>query len=90
MNEFQWDDSKRQSNLELHGFDFADVYLFEWDEADISPTYPSRTGRSRLQATGLLFNDLVTIVFSPLGTEAYSIVSMRRASRKERRRYEQH
>lgn len=89
MRGFEWDEVKRDSNLELHGLDFADAHLFEWEGAHISQTYASRTGRRRLQATGLFFGQVITIVFSPLGTEAYSIVSMRHASRKERRRYEQ-
>ena len=36
-------------------------------------------------AIGLFRGTVVTVIFELLGTEALSIVSMRRASRKERR-----
>jgi uncharacterized DUF497 family protein len=87
--QFVWDEAKRQTNLDLHQVHFEEVYEFDWDTAQISPTYPSRTGRQRLIATGWLHDDLVTIIISPLGTEGYSVISMRSASRKERRAYEE-
>lgn len=86
---FVWDEPKRRGNIELHQMDFEDVYEFDWDGAQITPTYPSQTGRQRLIATGWLHGELVTIIISPLGTEGYAVVSMRSASRKERRGYEE-
>jgi uncharacterized DUF497 family protein len=50
---FVWDDSKRQRDLEIHRMDFEDVYEFDWERAQVTPTYPSRTGRPRLIATGV-------------------------------------
>ncbi len=83
-----WDESKRERNLRVHGFDFEAAYDFWWDDALIVATYAGKGGRRRLRATGQLGDRLVTIVFSPLGTEAYSIISMRPAGRQERREYE--
>jgi uncharacterized DUF497 family protein len=82
-----WDESKRDRNHQLHGYRFEDAYDFDWDDALIIAAYPSRTGRRRLRATGWLGDTLVTIIFSPLGTEAYSIISMRNAGRKEQDEY---
>lgn len=89
-----WDEAKRARNLrpppEGHGLDFADARdRFEWETAKIFPTYPSRTGRARFLAVGLLDGALVTLVFSPLGTEAVSAISLRIASRKERSAYDE-
>lgn len=83
-----WDESKWDRNRRVHGYDFEDAYDFAWDDALIVETYPSKTGRRRLRATGLLGDVLVTIIFSPLGTEAYSIISMRNAGRKEQDEHE--
>jgi uncharacterized protein len=83
------DEPKRRRNVERHGFDFADVARFDWQEAIVKPSRASATGRARFAATGFLGSDLVAVVFSPLGSEAISIVSCRRASRNERRAYEQ-
>jgi uncharacterized DUF497 family protein len=82
-----WDDDKYERSLLKHKLDFEDAYEFGWDAADIKGTYPSRTGRARFKATGWLGQRMITIVFSLLGTEAYSLVSMRPASRKERDAY---
>lgn len=88
--QFIWDETKRKTNLRIHQMDFEDVYDFEWETARIAPTYPSRTGRKRQLATGWLRGEMVTIIISALGTEAYSIVSLRSASIKERKDYEEH
>ena len=85
-----WDEPKRRQNIGTHGLDFADAReRFEWGEALILPTYPGRHGAARLAATGYLDGDLVTLVFAPLGTEALSFISLRPASRRERRRYDE-
>jgi uncharacterized protein len=48
----------------------------------------SRAGdRPRFRAIGRLRNDVVSLVFSPLGTEAVSVISLRPASRAERKLY---
>ena len=31
MNEYEWDDGKRQENWEKHRIDFTAVYDVEWD-----------------------------------------------------------
>ena len=63
--------------------DFDEAASFEWASCLI---LPARVGRSK--AIGLLKGALVAIIFKRLGSEGLSIVSMRPASRKERRLYE--
>jgi uncharacterized protein len=83
-----WDEPKRQQNINDHGFDFEQTVDFDWVHAVVKPTYSSSTGRARFVAIGLMHGDLFAVVFSPLGSEAISVVSFRRASRRERRIYE--
>jgi uncharacterized protein len=84
-----WDESKREINLAKHGLDFADArdrLLFE--DSVIVPSYPGPDGRPRFVAIGELDGLLVAAVIAPLGTEALSLISLRPASRAERRIYE--
>ena len=86
---YGWDERKRLRNLAEHGFDFADVDAnFGLPEALIVPTYPGPDGRPRFLAIGRFGGMLASLVFS-LGSEAFSVISFRRSSRKERNAYAQ-
>ncbi|KQT61106.1 hypothetical protein ASG52_17915 [Methylobacterium sp. Leaf456] len=87
-----YDEPKRALNLREHGFDFADFAThFDASNAVFAETAPSRTGRERFLVVGLWSDGrIVTAILSPLGTEAWSLVSLRTASEKERRTYAQH
>jgi uncharacterized DUF497 family protein len=71
---------KRPANLASHGMDFADL-----DEAffEGSVVVPAKSGR--LIAVGRHRGRIILVVFVALGTEGISVVSMRPASRRERR-----
>jgi uncharacterized DUF497 family protein len=84
-----WDEPKRRSNLATHGLDLADAESFAWEDAVVIPGHPASDGRPRFRAVGWLADELVTVVFSPLGAEAISVISMRAASRKERKLYDE-
>jgi len=75
-----WDEPKRLANLDKHPLDFADLTLQFFDEALILPAH-----ERRLAAIGRLVDSTLTVIFFELGTEAVSIISMRYASRRERR-----
>lgn len=76
-----WDEPKRQQNLTKHGLDFADLDLEFFLAAQIRP---ARHGR--IMAIGEFDGQIViAVIFAPLGSEAISLISMRPASRKERR-----
>ena len=74
-----YDENKRLSNIRKHGFDFADVTL---DFFEFSTIVPVKSGR--FMAIGAIGNGILAVVFVILGTEGLSIISMRRASKKER------
>jgi uncharacterized DUF497 family protein len=85
------DESKRLSSLEIHGIHFVDVSdRFAFEDEVIAPTHPGADRRARFIAIGPLDGRLVTIIFSPLGTEALSLISVRRTSHKERKAYDAH
>jgi uncharacterized DUF497 family protein len=75
-----WDEPKRLANIARHGMDFADL-----DQAffEGSVIVPAKSGR--LIAVGRHHGGIILVVFVVLGAEGLSVVSMRPASRKERR-----
>jgi uncharacterized protein len=73
------DEPKRQATIEKHGFDFADL-TEEFSAAAVR--IPVKAGR--FMAIGELGGAVVTVA-AGLGTEAISVISMRRADRKERK-----
>jgi uncharacterized DUF497 family protein len=80
---------KRQANLRKRGLDFADLEAgFDWEDMLLVPAHPGRDGRARLMAVAMMGGQLMTVIFARLGTEAISIITMRHASRKERRSYD--
>jgi uncharacterized DUF497 family protein len=83
-----WDEPKRQVNIETHGLDLADAESFDWDAALVVPGHSGKDGRPRFRAIGRMGNELVTLVFSLLGAEAISVISLRPASRAERKLHE--
>ena len=74
-----WDEPKRQANLAKHGMDFASLDLDFFASAVV---IAGKAGRS--MAVGRL-NGATTIIYVHLGSEAISVISMRPASRAEKR-----
>jgi uncharacterized DUF497 family protein len=79
-----WDEPKRLKNIEKHGLDFAELTDNFFANALIEPSYAGR-----FIAIGEVNNKLVVLaIFRPLGSEALSIISLRAANARERKRYE--
>jgi uncharacterized DUF497 family protein len=79
-----FDEPKRVSNVAKHGLDFAEIDRFDWKDALIVPARPGAMDQSRFKAIGKLDGVFVVAVCSRLGVEAISIISLRKASSKER------
>lgn len=77
-----WDEPKRLANMAQHeGLDFADLTPAFFEAATVIGAK-----KGRLMALGELEDGhTLAVVFVPLGREALSVISMRRADRKERR-----
>ena len=77
-----WDEPKRQQNVAKHGLDFADLTSAFFENAS---NEGAKSGR--FLAVGEFEGmTIIAVVFRPLGSEALSIISMRRASKAERNR----
>ena len=82
----EWDENKRRSNLEKHGFDFLDARLVLQDNHLLKQT--SYSSEKRWLAVGLLKEIEVTIIYTKR-QDKIRIISMRRARHEERRAYRQ-
>jgi hypothetical protein len=84
---FEWDESKRQSNLAKHRIDFRDAKrIFEgpvFEKANRSH------GEDRVLAIGIIENVEIVVVYVIRG-ERCRIISARRAHRDERQDYANH
>jgi len=77
-----WDEPKRQANLAKHGLDFAQLSMEFFEEARLEAAR-----QHRFIAIGALSGiAVIAVVFRPLGSEAISVISMRRANVTERSR----
>jgi uncharacterized protein len=77
-----WDEPKRLANPDKHGLDFADLNEAFFDSALILPSH-----NKHWRSIGKTIRGVVVVVFVTLGKEAVSVISMRPASRSERRLY---
>lgn len=78
-----WDEPKRLANLAKHGMDFASLTEDFFNEALIRD---AKSGR--LQAIGVERDGVISVVFAILGAEGISVISMRPASKLERKAYD--
>ena len=74
----------RRTNLAKHGLDFAVLDQFDWEAANIEEDIDAEYGERREVATGPIGATLY--IYTLRGEEDHAI-SLRRAERKERRRY---
>jgi uncharacterized DUF497 family protein len=75
-----WDEPKRMANLSARQLDFAELDVEFFADAVV---IPAKLGRYK--AIGWFDDAPTTVIFKPLGSEAVSVISFRRASQKERR-----
>ncbi len=86
---FAWDESKNTANIRKHGFDFADAHLlFDhplYTRADLSRDY----GEERWVGVGMAHEQAAVIVFSQPTPNTIRVISLRKATRSERKAYEE-
>ena len=87
--DFEWDEDKNQGNIRKHGFDFGDAW--EIFEAPLLAALDTRThyGEDRWTGIGLLGNRIVVVIFTPRGTDTTRIISLRKALKYERKKFEE-
>jgi len=87
---FEWDESKNQSNLIKHGFDFADAYRIFNLPMVVDLDERENYGEDRFVAIGLLDGRVVVIVYTEPDDRTIRIISLRKALSYERKYYEQY
>ena len=85
---FEWNEEKNRTNILKHGFDFADAWqVFERPMLTALDTREDY-GEDRWIGIGFLREQVVTIVFTE-GDDVTRIISLRKAQKHERTRFEQ-
>jgi uncharacterized DUF497 family protein len=85
---YEWDEAKREANLKKHGYDFADADSV-YENPNKLTLSETRRGKSRLQDIAIVeaFGVILALVYVVRGYNI-RIISFRKASRKERRAYD--
>ncbi|HTU45195.1 MAG TPA: BrnT family toxin [Bryobacteraceae bacterium] len=85
--EFEWHDTKRRTNLVLHGIDFEDaIGIWEGPVLEVASTQLQH-GEERFLAVGRCEGRIITVVFTWRG-KTRRLISARAARRYERENYE--
>ena len=86
MNDYEWDERKRQENAEKHKVDFTAIYEFEWDTA----VYNSNDthDEERWVVTGYIGDRLHRVIYTWRGLRK-RIISLRKTNPREDRDYAQ-
>jgi hypothetical protein len=82
-----WDEAKRASNLAKHGLDFADIVHFDFDTALQDIDDRDGYGEVREIAIGWCGLRLCFLVFVRRGDDVIRVISFRKATKQEVRRY---
>ena len=94
MIRFEWDPVKARTNQRKHGIAFEDaMHVFEDRYALFEHDHTDEAGELRWRALGLAGDVVVLLVAHTVreegDDEVIRVISVRRATRKERNRYEQ-
>ncbi len=86
--DFERDEKKNKENIRRHGFDFADAW--EIFEAPMQTALDLREDYSedRWGGIGFLGNRIVVVIFTYRGEKAIRIISLRKALKHERKKFE--
>jgi uncharacterized DUF497 family protein len=83
---FEWDPAKAVSNLAKHGIDFEDAEEVLADPRKLNRPDPGRYDEPRFRVVGKAQGKVLFVSYT-IRSATYRIISVRRASRRERRAY---
>lgn len=86
--EFEWDEEKRWRNRNSHGVDFPDAEPAFFDPLALEMEDPDSEGEQRHVRIGRGFGDAVLVVVYTWRGSRARVISVRKATRTERRQYE--
>ena len=85
--ELEWDEKKRTSNVEKHGFDFLDTWkMLEGDHIK-EVAKQGEGGEERFLATGLIDGIYATVVYT-MRNGVIRVISLRKARENEQRKHQ--
>ncbi len=85
---YQWDENKAAINLSKHDVDFADAVSVFSDDLAIT-IFEDRFEEERFITIGVdIFNRILVVVYT-LRDDEIRLISARKATRRERRQYEE-
>jgi uncharacterized DUF497 family protein len=87
LMEFEWDETKRRSNLEKYGLDFGDLDEFSWAEALFEPSARRDYDEDRFVAVGDFRGEFYAVILTWRSGKT-RIISFRKARPQEVKRYE--
>ena len=83
---FEWDPAKNLSNIQKHGFDFSDAEeLFR----GLLVVDPDMRQDGERRWTGMIRGHPAHVVFTERPPEIIRIISLRKATRREQKQYEE-
>ena len=87
---FEWDSKKAQSNRKRHGITFEESSTIFGDPLSITVHDPAHSiGKDRFITIGTSVNDKLIVVVHTDRNDIIRIISARKATKNERRQYEQ-
>jgi uncharacterized DUF497 family protein len=93
MLRFEWDEAKAASNAKKHSVRFEDALLIFSDPYAMAEQDRSKDGELRWQTLGLAGSTVLLLVAHTVRNEEWDetirIISARRATHKERKRYDE-
>ncbi len=88
MTNDQWDRNKALTNLNKHGIDFADAVSVFSDELALT-IFDDRFEEERFITIGMDILSRILVVVYTLRDDEIRLISARKATRNERRQYEE-
>ena len=86
---FIWDKHKNTINVKKHGLDFSDAFKVFESPMLVGLDERAEFGEDRWIGIGLMANRVVVIVFTEPDENTIRVISFRKATTDERKRYEQ-
>jgi uncharacterized DUF497 family protein len=88
MVRFEWDELKNQRNIRERGIPFGRAADFDFETALFVIDSRKDYGETRIRALGFIGERLHALVFAARG-EKIRVISLRKASKREERKYAQ-
>jgi uncharacterized protein len=84
----EWDEAKNRANIRKHGLDFRDAEEIFRSTLLAEPDMREDYGEKRWRGLGLIGGRTVQVVFSEHELETIRIISLRKATKRERKEFE--